>query len=80
MSRFIKWGIQGSYIKNIGGKKKKKSNSSLNTRNAFQVLNFFPRYSKGGSGLHPSTSKAMQVSGDNSTTLMKLEPDRIVLA
>lgn len=77
MSRFIKWGIQGSYIKNIG---KKKSNSSLNTRNAFQVLNFFPRYSKGGSGLHPSTSKAMQVSGDNSTTLMKLEPDRIVPA
>lgn len=44
MSRFIKWGIQGPCIKNI----EKKSNSSLNTRNAFQVLNFFPQVLKRG--------------------------------
>lgn len=45
---------------------KKKSNSPLNTRNAFEALNFlFPRYSKGANELQPSTWQAMQVSGDN---------------
>lgn len=41
---------------------------------------FFPRYSKGANELQPSTLQTMQVSGDNSTILMKLEPDRIVPA